>query len=280
MATYDEYLQQLKAQHQLTAKTALKRLYELLKLEDPMMSKDDMYDSIVKDCLEIWQRQTIRNNMPDELKDSERVETGKQAREKRQPITVTTNSSVATNSVANYAQNNKPANYDEEMKQIYHDPKRNGNNHDIQPTDTVLRWMDLARDKDLEIGQLKEQLTEQKQQIQELIKSVNAMADNNKKKDSKPSAVTETLEYKTIQTEKTILEQRITELEQIVKESMKTNPSIGFQKAGDLVIEPALSPITFPTDLLAKFFIASRNAKNNVTLKLDKNGKVESWEIS
>ena len=96
MATYDEYLQQLKEQHQLTAKTALKRLYELLKLEDPMMSKDDMYDRIVKDCLEIWQRQTIRNNMPDELKDSERVETGKQAREKRQPITVTTNSSVAT----------------------------------------------------------------------------------------------------------------------------------------------------------------------------------------
>ena len=190
--------------------------------------------------------------------------------------------------VANYAQNNKPANYDEEIKQIYHDPERNGNNHDIQPNDTVLRWMDLARDKDLEIGQLKEQLTEQKQQIQELIKSVNAMADN--KKDKKPSAITETLEYKTLNTEKTILEQRITELEQIVKESMKTNPSIGFQSATNLVEQPMISndittitttipdQVEFPSDLFTRFFIATRNVKKSIFLKINRDSKVEGWK--
>jgi hypothetical protein len=184
----------------------------------------------------------------------------------------------------------KPVNYDEEIKLVYNDPERNGNGHDIQPNDTVLRWMDLARDKDLEIGQLKEQLTEQKQQIQELIKSVNAMADTNKK-DNKSSAVTETLEYKTLKTENSIQEQRITELEQIVKESMKTNPTIGFQTATNLVEQPMISndittitttipdKVEFPSELFTKFFIATRNVKKSLFLKV-KDNKVDGWEES
>ena len=36
-----------------------------------------MYDRILKDCLVIWSRATVIENMPDELKDSERQEAGR-----------------------------------------------------------------------------------------------------------------------------------------------------------------------------------------------------------
>src|SRR4249920_3028634 len=36
--------------------------------------------------------------------------------------------------------NGKPTNHDEEMKAIYHTERNNNTTHDIQPSDTVLRW--------------------------------------------------------------------------------------------------------------------------------------------
>ena len=79
----DNFLKQLKEDHKTTAKMAIKRLYLLLKEEDPNLSKDDMYDRILKDCLVIWARATVIENMPDELKDSERQEAGRRERRQR-----------------------------------------------------------------------------------------------------------------------------------------------------------------------------------------------------
>jgi hypothetical protein len=110
----------------------------------------------------------------------------------------------------------------------------------------------------------------------------------------KPSIpVTETEEYKTLFSQKQILQERISELEEIVKESMKTNPAIGFQSATDMVAARKPGPgmealmsatglpdsVEFPANLFSKFFIASRNVKTKARLKLNSDGIVEGWVI-
>lgn len=101
-----------------------------------------------------------------------------------------------------------------------------------------------------------------------------------------------------------VLRERIQELEELVKKSMETNPALGFRTATSIVdqqiadherehggqpgpgMEALISAtgivpneVIFPSDLLSKFFIASRNVKDHVKLKL--NGTtVEAWVIS
>jgi hypothetical protein len=122
------------------------------------------------------------------------------------------------------------------------------------------------------------------------------------KPNKKPTIpTTETEEYKALLHDNAVLQDRITELEDLVRKLMVVEGSpLGFQNAkdialspidslaavkaantetGNLVIEPALSPITFPSTQLAKFFIASRNCKDNMILSLDKDGKVIDWRV-
>ena len=102
MSRYDDFLKQLKEDHKTTAQMAIKQLYLLLKEEDPNLSKDDMYDRILKDCLVIWARATIIENMPDELKDSERQEAGRRGAEaKKKLLRVTNDGNVARDAPAN-----------------------------------------------------------------------------------------------------------------------------------------------------------------------------------
>ena len=102
MSRYDDFLKQLKEDHKTTAKMAIKRLYLLLKEDDPNLSNDDMYDRILKDCLVIWARATVIENMPDELKDSERQEAGRRGAEaKKKLLRVTNDGNVARDVPAN-----------------------------------------------------------------------------------------------------------------------------------------------------------------------------------
>jgi hypothetical protein len=102
MSRYDDFLKQLKEDHKTTAQMAIKQLYLLLKEEDPNLSNDDMYDRILKDCLVIWARVTVIENMPDELKDSERQEAGRRRAEaKKKLLRVTNDGNVARDAPAN-----------------------------------------------------------------------------------------------------------------------------------------------------------------------------------
>jgi hypothetical protein len=102
MSRYDDFLKQLKEDHKTTAQMAIKQLYLLLKEDDPNLSNDDMYDRILKDCLVIWARATIIENMPDELKDSERQEAGRRGAEaKKKLLRVTNDGNVARDAPAN-----------------------------------------------------------------------------------------------------------------------------------------------------------------------------------
>jgi len=295
--SYTELLQKYREEiyyFQFTRKKAI-ILRLALQLEKEGMSKETISAKITEDLqsYDISDRYIREILGPDYKQESKKRQKicGKSSANNSTEIEEPVKISITTNG--------HPTNYDEEIKQIYHDPERNGNNntHDIQPNDTVLRWMDLARDKDLEIGQLKEQLKEQKQQIQDLITSVNAVAEAKKERDKKPNPVTETLEYKTLKTENSILEQRIIELEQIVKESMKTNPTIGFQSATNMqrdsnekasdwqvksneittITTTIPNKIEFPAELFSKFFIATRNVKKSLFLKINEDTKVEGW---
>ena len=100
--SYDDFLRQLKEDHKTTAQMAIKQLYLFLKEEDPNLSNDDMYDRILKDCLVIWARATVIENMPDELKDSERQEAGRRGAEaKKKLLRVTNDGNVARDAPAN-----------------------------------------------------------------------------------------------------------------------------------------------------------------------------------
>ena len=102
MSRYDDFLKQLKEDHKTTAQMAIKWLYLLLKEDDPNLSNDDMYDRILKDCLVIWARATVIENMPDELKDSERQEAGRRGAEaKKKLLRVTNDGNVARDAPAN-----------------------------------------------------------------------------------------------------------------------------------------------------------------------------------
>lgn len=177
---------------------------------------------------------------------------------------------------------NGHASYDEEMKALYNEPTRNGNH--AEETDRVLNLLGEIKDKNLKIGQLEEQMAEQKQQIQELIKSVNAQLDLKK---DKPPTVTESLEYKNVVAQNQVLEQRIAELEEIVKKSIRENPAVGFQTATNLQSNDCKKPteyqptttIKFPANLIGQFFIQGRNVKQCMVLKLDDKGNVEGWEV-
>jgi hypothetical protein len=102
MSKYDNFLKQLKEDHKTKAQLAIKQLYLLLKEEDPDLSNDDIYDRILKDCLVIWARATVIENMPDELKDSERQEAGRRGAEaKKKLLRVTNDGNVARDVPAN-----------------------------------------------------------------------------------------------------------------------------------------------------------------------------------
>jgi hypothetical protein len=336
---YDEYLSQLKQQHNLTAKTGLKRLYELLKLEDPLMSKDDMYDRIVKDCLDIWQRQTIFNNMPDELKDLEQQKSGKKGREKRQEITVTSSGSEPTESVGNDLTNDNinedkpdewtivskkdphvrgpPIQIDaqilekleaEKKKLKLENDKIKSENEEFrlengkfkeelaEQTDAQIlekleaekKKLKLENDKikseneefRLENGKFKEELAEQTKHYHDVLDSVNKTMDKNKPN----KTITESLEYKTLFSQLEIANQRINELEQILKKDIATNPAIGFQNAtamqrenNENATKEQLKEVEFPAKDLSTFFLDQRQAKEIMYLKIEGN-KVVGWE--
>lgn len=313
MTTYDEYLNQVKALHKVTANSVLKRLYELLKIEDPLMSKDDMYDRIMKDCLEIWQKQTIRNNMPDELKDQERQETGKKGAERKKEITVTANGSVATNSVAN----NSPESptepeyktlrtEDEIVKELQERSKstkpESNRERKLSPIESLAAVKAGATEKqdifehnsslaglgerieELELanGRLQEQVKEEKERNQELVKSLNAAAEIKQQQTKQQSPATTTLEYKTLLSEKNQLQDRIDELEALVKK----DPKLGFQNAttmqresNDITTITTTIPneVEFPAKDLHTFFMDQRYADKIMYIKIEGN-QVVGWE--
>lgn len=267
MTTYDEYLNQLKEHHKLTAKEGLQRLYELLKLEDPLMSNEDIYDRMMKDCLVIWQKKTIQNNMPDELKDPERQEAGKKGVEKKKEIIVTTNSSVAPESGATLPEPEPERfNSHKTLKDLQHSHITFGNNDNNDDKEGIIK------DQKVEIDKLKESLEQLKKQHDETIKSVNAIASQKKN-----IPVIESLEYKALESKLYILDQENKDLKQIAQMQMKQNPGDTFKPASEIQASQELKEVEFPARDLSTLFMDSRNAKQIMYLQLEGN-KVIGWE--
>jgi hypothetical protein len=164
--------------------------------------------------------------------------------------------------------------------------------HDIHPPESIQRWMDLARDKDLEIGKLKEQFKEQSEYFHTTLKAIN---------DNKDKSILESKEYKALQSEMFLLQEEITQLKQIETERMRKNPTETFQSATAMAMattaattekasgwQVASNDITtimttipneieFPAKDLSTFFLDQRQAKQVMYLKIEGN-QVVGWE--
>ena len=78
-SNYDNLLTQARG----SAKHWIPRLCEALGKENPEMTPDDIRDTVKKDCISIWQRDTITDALPDEYKDKTRQEVGRKGRQKQ-----------------------------------------------------------------------------------------------------------------------------------------------------------------------------------------------------
>ena len=76
---YDNLLAQARG----SAKYWIPRLCEALKRENPEMTPNDIRDTVKKDCISIWQRDTITYALPDQYKDKTRQQVGRKGRHKQ-----------------------------------------------------------------------------------------------------------------------------------------------------------------------------------------------------
>jgi hypothetical protein len=77
--TYDQLLSQARG----TAKYWIPRLCGALRSENPNYSNYNIKEIVMKDCIEIWQKATIRDALPDEYKDKLRQELGREGNKVR-----------------------------------------------------------------------------------------------------------------------------------------------------------------------------------------------------
>ena len=250
----------------------LKRLYELLKIEDPLMSKDDMYDRIMKDCLEIWQKETIQNNMPDELKDKERQVSGKKGKEKQKEMIVTTNGSVAHDNQATLPE---PEPIRAQNTPIPERPKAEPELEDIfQHNSSLTGLAERIDELELTNGKLQETIEEKNKEIKEIVTALNLA----NKKDKK---IEESAEYQTLKTQLLIAEQERDEYKQVASKNLKEHPEQTFQPATTIATSTSTTTIPneveFPAKDLHTFFMDQRYADKIMYLKIEGN-QVVGWE--
>jgi hypothetical protein len=76
---YDSLLKQARG----SAKYWIPQLCQALKEENSNLSNEDIRDRVVKDCISIWQKDTIRDALPDEYKDKQKQEAARIAHKNR-----------------------------------------------------------------------------------------------------------------------------------------------------------------------------------------------------
>ena len=60
------------------------------------MTLDDIRNTVKKDCISIWQKDTITNALPDEYKDKTRQEIGRKGRQKQLAQEIVSGSTATT----------------------------------------------------------------------------------------------------------------------------------------------------------------------------------------
>src|ERR671912_1549127 len=84
--SYDELLRFARG----SAKVMIPRMCAALKRENPHYSNYDIREIVTKDCIEIWQKATIRNALPDEYKDKKTQEMARESNKTRYGTAQTT----------------------------------------------------------------------------------------------------------------------------------------------------------------------------------------------
>src|ERR687897_32370 len=68
--SYDELLKQVRG----GAKLLIPKMCAALKRENPNYSNYDIREIVTKDCIETWQKATIRDALPEEYKDKQKAD--------------------------------------------------------------------------------------------------------------------------------------------------------------------------------------------------------------
>src|SRR5918994_811956 len=78
--SYDELLKQVRG----GAKLLIPKMCAALKKENPNYSNYDIREIVTKDCIETWQKATVREALPDEYKDKKMQELARESHRNRE----------------------------------------------------------------------------------------------------------------------------------------------------------------------------------------------------
>ena len=146
--SYDELLRQIKKEHQAKAKEFIPQLCYALQNEDAFLSNEDIRDRIKKDLIDIWSKTTIQNNIPDEFKNDAKQAAKEKADQKRKNV-IEECVTVPSQMVPEQSSSGNATIFESKHKQ---DP--------LQVAHTILK------EKDDENHRLKQELEEQKQEVE------------------------------------------------------------------------------------------------------------------
>lgn len=246
------------------------------KLDDAGVERETICEKLTEDLRGYgFHGRYIREVLPDEYKQKNKAR-DQQPKEQEVELSATTDgqteSSIDTSDPSPYH-----ANYDQEVKSLYESSQHVEHKTEQSPAIVSLSNQLAAKEAQIEeqnllIGKLNEQLTEQKKQVEELVKGVNNLGNTKQNNDVRESAV-----YKALESETEWLREQVNELKQIASLSVKTNPTVGFQNAGDLKSDDQPQTLEFDAKELHRFFMDSRNCKQIMYLKVDGN-KIVGWE--
>lgn len=264
MNEYESLLIEIKLKHTEQAKEYVPKLCYTLKKQDPLLGDKDVGKWVKHDLIDIWSSATIYRNLPEEFKDEEKQKAGKQSHKNVRERSAITREHI-------------PIELSSSGQSIPESPDESENRTPVPSTFGGTKLPDKTNDIDLQakyeesllkIGKLEEQLKEQTEHYQGVLKAIN---------DNKNKEITESKEYKALESRMYLLEEENKELKHVEAMRIKEHPEQTFQSAAILPNKTANQEIEFPAKDLSTMFLDARNAKNTMYLQI-KDNIVVGWQ--
>lgn len=257
MNEYESLLIEIKLKHTEQAKEYVPKLCYTLKKQDPLLDDKDVGKWVKHDLIDIWSSSSIYKYLPEEFKDEEK---SKQTKEGIKQKKVRERSPTPAEVIV-LEQSSSGQSIPESEPPTPAPP--------IKLPD-LSHHHELSREElELKIGKLEEQLKEQTEHYQGVLKAIN----DNKSKD-----VTESKEYKALESRMYLLEEENKELKHLEAMRIKEHPEQTFQSASSLPSKTETEKeIEFPAKDLSTMFLDARNAKNVMYLQI-KDNIVVGWQ--
>jgi hypothetical protein len=261
MNEYESLLIEIKLKHTEQAKEYVPKLCYTLKKQDPLLGDKDVGKWVIHDLIDIWSRAAIYKNLPEEFKDEEK---SKQIKEGKRQKNVRERSSTPV--YLNPIELSSSGQSIPESEPPTPAPP-------IKLPD-MSHHHELSREElELRIGKLEEQLKEQTEHYQGVLKAIN---------DNKSKEVTESKEYQALESQIYLVQEENKELKHVEAMHIKEHPEQTFQSASSLPVQTQTktkteTEVQFPAKEISTFFMDARNVKNVMYLQI-KDNIVVGWQ--